>query len=442
MKHTKKFFALILAFAMLLSFAACSAKSNIDTSTDLGRAVNSASEYLYKTVKKTAKYGDEEAVIGLLRSGYIDYWDDLSEDYKMHMNDFIRKNGSIIGLKGVNYYDAYPNVIFAYTACGIYADKTSNADLTSGISTDSFVMKGGYLNKINCLTAVECGGTGFYPMYADGDLTREDLVEFVLSLQNEDGSFSYKGMEETVTQVTSRAVVALSLTEQTDRVKSAVKSGVEYLESTVKTTDGLKDLSKAIIALNTAGVDATDINGNDLVKALILRQNGDGSFAENTKDDGNKDDTATALLALASRYRFEKGETSLYDMSDVVGGTHNKLSPLWSAYVDMMKVAFAIIFTVLIILFIVSRFRIAKWKKEGIYDYEKGRMMSDEDIAKVRARQAARRAREEEKKDNGENAENSSENSDRDTVAETENSETSQETAEEPTAKTDDGEEK
>lgn len=138
----------------------------------------------------------------------------------------------------------------------------------------------------------------------DGDLTREDLVEFVLSLQNEDGSFSYKGMEETVTQVTSRAVVALSLTEQSRQVKAAVKSGVEYLENTVKTTDDLKDLSKAIIALNTAGVDATDVNGNDLVKALILRQNSDGSFAQSTKDEGNKDDTATALLALASRVQI------------------------------------------------------------------------------------------------------------------------------------------
>ena len=278
-------------------------------------------------------------------------------------------------------------------------------------------------------------------MYADGDLTREDLVEFVLSLQNEDGSFSYKGMEETVTQVTSRAVVALSLTEQTDRVKAAVKSGVEYLENTVKTTDDLKDLSKAIIALNTAGVDATDVKGNDLVKALILRQNSDGSFAQSTKDEGNKDDTATALLALASRYRFEKGETSLYDMSDVVGGTHNKLSPLWSTYVDTMKVAFVIIFTFLVILFIVSRFRIAKWKKEGIYDYEKGRMMSDEDIAKVRARQANRRLQEE-KENNGENTENSSENSDRVNAEETEKSEIPRETANEQIEEADKGEEK
>ena len=278
-------------------------------------------------------------------------------------------------------------------------------------------------------------------MYADGDLTREDLVEFVLSLQNEDGSFSYKGMEETVTQVTSRAVVALSLTEQSRQVKAAVKSGVEYLENTVKTTDDLKDLSKAIIALNTAGVDATDVNGNDLVKALILRQNSDGSFAQSTKDEGNKDDTATALLALASRYRFEKGETSLYDMSDVVGGTHNKLSPLWSTYVDTMKVAFVIILTFLVILFIVSRFRIAKWKKEGIYDYEKGRMMSDEDIAKVRARQAGRRLQEE-KENNGENTENSSENSDRVNAEETEKSEIPRETASEQIEEADNGEEK
>ena len=129
-------------------------------------------------------------------------------------------------------------------------------------------------------------------------------------------------------------------------------------------------------------------------------------------------------------------------MSDVVGGTHNKLSPLWSTYVDTMKVAFVIIFTFLVILFIVSRFRIAKWKKEGIYDYEKGRMMSDEDIAKVRARQANRRLQEEEKENNGENTENSSENSDRVNAEETEKSEISRETANEQIEEADNGEEK
>ena len=113
----------------------------------------------------------------------------------------------------------------------------------------------------------------------------------------------------------------------------------------------------------------------------------------------------------------------------------------WGESLMGVLIAFVIIFTFLVILFIVSRFRIAKWKKEGIYDYEKGRMMSDEDIAKVRARQANRRLQEE-KENNGENTEISSENSDRVNAEETEKSEIPRETANEQIKEADNGEEK
>ena len=68
-------------------------------------------------------------------------------------------------------------------------------------------------------------------------------------------------------------------------------------------------------------------------------------------------------------------------------------------------------------------------------------MMSDEDIAKVRARQANRRLQEE-KENNGENTEISSENSDRVNAEEIEKSEIPRETANEQIEEADKGEEK
>ena len=95
------------------------------------------------------------------------------------------------------------------------------------------------------------------------------------------------------------------------------------------------------------------------------------------------------MLALASQYRFENGMTSLYDMSDVLGGTHNQLSPQWMLYVKVMIGAMLFIGIFMIILLIRARFRIAQWRKEGVYDEVKQRKMTDEQIAAKRAAEAA-----------------------------------------------------
>jgi len=81
--------------------------------------------------------------------------------------------------------------------------------------------------------------------------------------------------------------------------------------------------------------------------------------------------------------------TSVYDMSDVLGGTHNKLSPMWQMNMRLLLgfLYCAIIF--LVYMLVVSRIRIKKWKAEGIYDYEHNCRMSDEEIAAKRAAEAA-----------------------------------------------------
>ena len=191
-------------------------------------------------------------------------------------------------------------------------------------------------------------------------------------------------------EVTASAVTGLLLTGEKGDVEQSANNGVDYLVANISENDKPVDIVKTVIALNTAGIDATDVNGKDLISYIMAYARDDGSFSfdKNAKK-GNEADAGWAMLALASQYRFENGMTSLYDMSDVLGGTHNQLSPQWMLYVRVMIGAMLFIGIFMVILLIRARFRIAQWRKEGVYDEVKQRKMTDEQIAAKRAAEAA-----------------------------------------------------
>lgn len=389
MKNFKRIMALVLTVVLSIAMTGCYA-SGIETEgepTQLVQQINATGKYLTKKISAPT-YGDENAIIGLTRSTYIDFWHKHPTNYVNKINHFIKSNGYVLGEDHQVYADGYPDVILAVTTCGIYANWSSATDLLEGISFDNVVMMGGYLNKVDALTALECGK---YSLVDRGDLTRQDLIDFTMEMQLADGSFSYADMGEvSKIEVTSSAVTGLILSGEKDEVEQAANSGVEYLIANVSENDKPVDIVKAVIALNTAGVDATDVDGKDLIGYIMEYARDDGSFSfDKSAKKGNKSDSAWALLALASQYRFQQGMTSIYDMSDVLGGTHNQLSPEWMLYVKIM-IAFMIFMGVFMIgLLIKSRFTIAKWKREGIWDEEKKQRLSDAEIAAKKAAEAA-----------------------------------------------------
>ena len=74
----------------------------------------------------------------------------------------------------------------------------------------------------------------------------------------------------------------------------------------------------------------------------------------------------------------------VYDYSESYGMAHNKLSPMWKTYVNIMKFALGFIILGLIGLFILSRVRIAKWRKAGIYNERASRMYTDAELERIR----------------------------------------------------------
>ena len=388
MKKFKRIAAIVMAVILSFALVGCSGDSVEDngTQTELVQSINATGKYLVKKVTAPT-YGDEIAIIALNRSTYIDYWHNRTTNYVNQLDHVIKTNGYVLGNSKTRevYADAYPDAILAMTTAGIYAHWASSGDLLQGISYDNVVMMGGYLNKVDALTALE---SGKYTPSEGGDLTRQDLIDFTMSLAQADGSFSYANMEDvSEVEVTSSAVTGLILSGEGGDVAKAAAAGVEYIKNNVKESDRPTDIIKAIIALNTAGVDATDVNGKDLISWVMKYSRDDGSFSfDETAKKGNTADASWALLALSSQYRFTQGMTSLYDLSDVLGGTHNKLSPAWMWNVRITTTLMLFTGVFMFGLLILSKIRIARWKKEGIYDEVHNCRLSDAEIAERKAR--------------------------------------------------------
>ncbi|MBQ5326183.1 MAG: hypothetical protein J6K80_03155, partial [Oscillospiraceae bacterium] len=225
MKNFKRIMALVLTVVLSIAMTGCYA-SGIETEgepTQLVQQINATGKYLTKKISAPT-YGDENAIIGLTRSTYIDFWHKHPTNYVNKINHFIKSNGYVLGEDHQVYADGYPDVILAVTTCGIYANWSSATDLLEGISFDNVVMMGGYLNKVDALTALECGK---YSLVDRGDLTRQDLIDFTMEMQLADGSFSYADMGEvSKIEVTSSAVTGLILSGEKDEVEQAANSGV------------------------------------------------------------------------------------------------------------------------------------------------------------------------------------------------------------------------
>ncbi len=398
MKSLKKLLALILSISIVLSLTACSEQPP-QTDDEIELAIHYTGEYILEEMGR-ADYGDEVAITALIRSNHIDFWHTQALNYETEMNDSLSRNAGIVGEDSQGHIEKYPDVIFAFTAVGKYADKTSKANLMQGVSYDSTVLLGGYLNKIRALIAIECGD---YPLLDDADVTVEDLVEFIISLQKEDGSFQYSGMKETVIDVTANAVQALALTDSTPEIDEAVQNGVTYLSTRVRSDDTIKDLANTIVALNTAGVSAKDVEGNDLTQWIMQRAMEDHSYSDVSVQDGDLVTTSYALMGLASQYRFDNAMTSYYDMSDILGGTHNKLSPAWNLYLKYVQFFIGALVICGISIYFTAKKRIAKWRAEGIYNEEKRRMMTDEEIAQRDLKRAQMEKEQEQEQTDSEN---------------------------------------
>ena len=166
-------------------------------------------------------------------------------------------------------------------------------------------------------------------------MTRQALIDELLSVQTSDGGWAITG-DEADSDMTGMALQALAPYYKTDlKVQEAVDKAVARL-SKMQNDDGgfstfggggkiatSESTSQVIVALTALGINPdTDErfvkNGYSAIDALLKYYVAGGGFKHvlDSQIDGMA--TEQAYYALTAYYRFLSGKTSLYDMTDVI----------------------------------------------------------------------------------------------------------------------------
>ena len=139
---------------------------------------------------------------------------------------------------------------------------------------------------------------------------------------------AYKGIPLAV--VTAMALQALAKYRDRQDVEDAVQRGIAALSALQEPNgaylswdeENSESVSQVIVALTELGVSLDDErfvkNGQTLPQVLERFACEDGSYRHTLNGGGDEMATEQALYALAAIHRAETGETTLYDMTDVM----------------------------------------------------------------------------------------------------------------------------
>ena len=300
-------------------------------------------------------------VIGLARSGReIDadlYYTQVSEYVAQAIdeNERLHRNKSTENSR----------IILALTALGMDVHDVNGHDLTAGLNDMAYIQKQGINGPIWALIALY--SNAYEP--AEGDVTREALIQCILDAQLEDGGWAFSG-ENADSDMTGMALTALApyyvpetetedgtkieLTEAQIEINEAVERGVECL-SELQFANGAfgtfggngeivetsESTAQAVVALTALNIDPdTDErfvkNGNSALDALVSYGLTGGGFKH--LKDGERDGMATeqGYYALTAYARYLMGLNRLYDMRDAFDPEAELIQPL-DLYIRIVK---------------------------------------------------------------------------------------------------------
>lgn len=317
--HLKRLSAVLLLLAMLVSLAACGKEEP---------PIEKTARYLQAQIPEPtcAAVGGDWLVFGLARSGvkvpqkYFDAYYKNVEEYIVSVNGVLSRKKNT----------EYSRVILAMSAIGKNPANVAGFNLLLPLGDFDETVRQGVNGAIFALLALDSGNYEI-PENPDAAVqaTREGYVEEILSRQNEDGGWSLAGGTSDV-DLTAMALQALAKYRSDAAVSGAVERGLAWLEWEQEPNgaylswdeENSESVSQVIVALTELGVSLDDErfvkNGQTLPQVLERFACEDGSYRHTLNGGGDEMATEQALYALAAIHRAETGETTLYDMTDVM----------------------------------------------------------------------------------------------------------------------------
>lgn len=300
-----------------------------DSLSKIAHAYLTTGEYIFNLgAPSVGSIGGEWMVIGLARSGLeVPGREEYIQGVENYLRENMDENQRLHKAKSTNN----SRIILALTALGMDARDVAGFDLIQGLSSMDFVKKQGNNGPIWALIALDSGN---YPV-PEGNVTRQGLIDEILSVQTSDGGWAISG-EEADSDMTGMALQALApYYQENAAVQQAVDKAVDRL-SRMQNEDGgfgtfsgngkvatSESTAQVIVALAALGIDPdTDPRfvkaGGSAVDALLSYFVEGGGFRHIASGELDGMATEQGYYALTAYSRFLEGKTSLYNMTDVV----------------------------------------------------------------------------------------------------------------------------
>ena len=316
-----KLLCILLLLSLLLSLTACGKPE-----TQLEKTAG----YLQAQIAEpgTGSVGGDWLIFGLARSGVKvpqKYFDAYYENVEAAVRE---KNGVLSDRK----YTEYSRTVLALTAIGKNPADVAGFDLLKPLADFEQVTRQGINGTIFALLALDSGNYEI-PENPDANVqaTRQMYVDELLARELPDGGWTLTGGEPDV-DITAMTLQALAKYRDQADVTAAVERGLAVLSSLQEPDGGYvswgssnsESVAQVIVALTELGVPLDDErftkNGITVEDALLRFAQENGAFVHVRDGSGGDDGMATeqAFYALAAIHRAETGETTLYDMTDVM----------------------------------------------------------------------------------------------------------------------------
>lgn len=316
-----KLLCILLLLSLLLSLTACGKPE-----TQLEKTAG----YLQAQIAEpgTGSVGGDWLIFGLARSGVKvpqKYFDAYYENVEAAVRE---KNGVLSDRK----YTEYSRTVLALTAIGKNPADVAGFDLLKPLADFEQVTRQGINGTIFALLALDSGNYEI-PENPDAAVqaTRQMYVDELLARALPDGGWTLTGGEPDV-DITAMTLQALAKYRDQADVTAAVERGLAVLSSLQEPDGGYvswgssnsESVAQVIVALTELGVPLSDErfvkNDVTVADALLRFAQENGAFVHVRDGSGGDDEMATeqAFYALAAIHRAETGETTLYDMTDVM----------------------------------------------------------------------------------------------------------------------------
>ena len=316
-----KLLCILLLLSLLLSLTACGKPET---------QLEETAGYLQAQIAEpgTGSVGGDWLIFGLARSGVKvpqKYFDAYYENVEAAVRE---KNGVLSDRK----YTEYSRTVLALTAIGKNPADVAGFDLLKPLADFEQVTRQGINGTIFALLALDSGNYEI-PENPDAAVqaTRQMYVDELLARALPDGGWTLTGGEPDV-DITAMTLQALAKYRDQADVTAAVERGLAVLSSLQEPDGGYvswgssnsESVAQVIVALTELGVPLDDErftkNGITVEDALLRFAQENGAFVHVRDGSGGDDGMATeqAFYALAAIHRAETGETTLYDMTDVM----------------------------------------------------------------------------------------------------------------------------